>query len=109
MLNDVSLGTDETLGAFGLQQVAWREIEDTPEAADVMSAFDREPPKGQVGEVGIEGSLWMAGEKSPFHPLFRILLSATPNRDPRALQRSARAPVSSSMIEARGSSARFAV
>src|SRR5262249_21213719 len=65
----------------------WREIEDASEAADVMRALDREPPKGEVWEVSIEGSLWMAGEKSPPHPLFRILLCTAPNRDSCALQR----------------------
>jgi len=34
----------------------------------------------------------MAGEKSPSHPFFRILLGATPNRDPRALQRVGESP-----------------
>jgi len=34
----------------------------------------------------------MAGEKSPPHPFFRILLGATPNRDPRALQRVGESP-----------------
>src|SRR5262249_39341278 len=52
-----------------------------------MRALDREPPKGEVWEVSIEGSLWMAGEKSPPHPLFRILLCTAPNRDSCALQR----------------------
>src|SRR5262249_55518289 len=75
LLENIGLGIDKTPRAFDLQQkVGWREIEDASEAADVMRALDCEPPKGEVWEVSIEGSLWMAGEKSPPHPLFRILL-----------------------------------
>src|SRR6185295_17538761 len=73
MLDDLGLRLDETLGAFGLhQEIAGREIEDASEAADVMRAVDSKPPKGEVGKVGVEGSLRVAREKSPPNPFFRI-------------------------------------
>ena len=62
------------------------EIEDAPEAADIVRALDIEPPESEVGEAGIEGGLRMPGEKAPLQPLIHYRLGPAMERDPRPLQ-----------------------
>src|SRR5262245_22307986 len=88
MLDDVGLGFEEALGFFGLHEEITRgEIEDAPEAADIMCALDLKPPKGKIGEVRIKRRLWMPREESPPYGFFGVLAGAAPHSDSCALQR----------------------
>ena len=62
-------GREQLAGAFrGDQKLGRRQIDDAAEAADIVGAFDLEPPEGEIGEVGIERGLWMPREEPPPRP-----------------------------------------
>ena len=71
----------------GTSKLARCEIEDAPEAADVMGALDGQAEEREIGEVGIEGGLGVARQEAPPDPLLRRPLDLAVEGDAGALER----------------------
>ena len=65
MGDDAGFGRRQRLGPFERhQEIARFQIDDAPETANVVSAFHREPPEGEVREVGVEPRFRVTGEEA---------------------------------------------
>jgi hypothetical protein len=64
MRRDFRLGLDQGLGASHRnEQILGRQIDDAPETADEMSAFDLQPPERKIWKIDIKRGLRLAREK----------------------------------------------